>query len=91
MLSRIIDYSSLHGTHVRLPGVFFVSLFNDGDYRSFQIDGSLLCLSEVSNMTLSSSPTSDECSLTRLRCILSKSDFQVFRASIFFSIIFSLK
>ena len=38
---------------------------------SFQIDGSLLCLSEVSIMTLIGSFTSDEGSLSSLECILS--------------------
>ena len=39
---------------------------------SFQIEGSLLCLSEVSNMTLSGSLTSNDSSLSSLVCILAK-------------------
>ena len=37
---------------------------------SFQIEGSLLCISEVSNMTLRGSLTSNDSSLSSLVCIL---------------------
>ena len=58
---------------------------------SFQIEGSLLCLSEVSNMTLRGSLTSIESSLSNLGCILSKPrDFPGFSAASFISIMFSM-
>ena len=47
---------------------------------SFKIEGSLLYLSEVSNMTLRGSLTSNESSLSSLGCILSRQ--ATFRASV---------
>ena len=58
---------------------------------SFQIEGSLLCLSEVSNTTLRGSLTSNDSSLSRLGCILSRpGDFPGFSAASFISIMLSL-
>ena len=58
---------------------------------SFQIEDSLLCLSEVSNMTLRGSLTSNESSLSSLGCILSKTcNFSGFSVASFISIMFSL-
>ena len=58
---------------------------------SFQIEGSLLCLSEVSNMTLRGSLTSNDSSLSSLVCILSRpDDFPGFSAASFISTMFSL-
>ena len=58
---------------------------------SFQIEGTLLCLSEVSNMTLSGSLTSNESSLSSLGCVLSRpDDFPGFSAASFISIMFLL-
>ena len=56
---------------------------------SFQIEGSLLYLSEVSNMTLRGSLTSNERSLSSLGCILSKTgNFSGFSVASFISIMF---
>ena len=56
---------------------------------SFQIEGSLLYLSEVSNMTFRGSLTSNESSLSSLGCILSKTgNFSGFSVASFISIMF---
>ena len=58
---------------------------------SFQIEGSMLCPSEVSNMTLRDSLTSNDSSLSSLGCILSRpGDFPGFSVASFISIMFSL-
>ena len=57
----------------------------------FQNEGSLLRLSEVSNMTLRGSLTSNESVLSSLGCILSRpGDFPSFSAVSFISIMFLL-
>ena len=71
---------------------FFVSFLKMAVIdASFQIEGSLLCLSEVLNMTLRGSLTSNDSSLSNLVCIVSRPcDFPCFSAASFISIMFSL-
>ena len=58
---------------------------------SFQLEGSLLCLGEVSIMTLRGSLTSNDSSLSSLVCILSRQgDFPDYSVASFISNMFSL-
>ena len=71
--------------------VFFLLFKKMAIDARFKIEGSLLCLREVSKMTLRGSLTSNESSLSSLGCILSRlCDFPGFSAASFISIVFLL-